>query len=117
MREAEPKSMLSFVMKTSQLTGLRYSDIPGRQSPYLSCKTNIILIIFTPHHTISPFYKVDLVISSYVSTVVVIIVVGVIPPSGSQKQMLSLCRLTLDRIIVIKSGNVEPIQFKEIKES
>ena len=53
----------------------------------------------------------------YNVVVIVVVVLVVIPPSGSQKQMLSLCRLTLDRIIVIKSGKVKPIQFKEIKES
>ena len=42
---------------------------------------------------------------------------GVIPPSGCLKQMLSLCRLTLVRIFVIKSSEVKPIQLKEIKES
>ena len=69
----------------------------------------------TPHHTtpldiISPFYKVGLVISSYISPVAVgVVVVGDIPPSRGLKQMLSLCRLALARIIVITSGKAKPI--------
>ena len=72
----------------------------------------------TSHHS-TPHHLFTRPAGQYlqVSVVDVIIVVGVIPPSGGLKQMLSLCRLTFDRIIVIKSGKVKPIQLKEIKES